>query len=251
VAELTTLAYRPGISLLHTLDARVKMVGLVLISMACLRASLPALTAAALAMCVLAIHCRLNIRALFKEIRFFIVFVAVVWIVRATTTPGDAVWQIGRLAASRQGVFEGALVCGRLMMVVMSGILFIVTTRPFQIKSAVAWFLAPVPLIPHDRVATMMGLIVRFVPVIFGQARQTADAQRARCSENRKNPVYRMSKLAVPVMRRTFITADRLALAMEARCYNESRTPRPAPLGRRDLIALVLIICASLLTAVV
>jgi energy-coupling factor transporter transmembrane protein EcfT len=58
--------------------------------------------------------------------------------------------------------------------------------------------------IPGKRIATMMSLTTRFVPVILNQANETAEAQRARGVENRKNPVYRLIRLGIPLIRRTF-----------------------------------------------
>ena len=87
-----------------------------------------------------------------------------------------------------------------------------------------------------------MSLIMRFIPVIFDQAKITVDAQRARGIENRKNPAYRLKKLALPLMRRTFERADKLANAMEARCYTENRTDPELSSRRRDWIALFLAI---------
>ena len=88
----------------------------------------------------------------------------------------------------------------------------------------------------------MMSLILRFVPVIFDQAKETNDAQRARGVENRKNPIYRMRKLAIPLIRSTFERADKLAVAMEARCYSENRTDPALSSSRRDWIALFAVI---------
>jgi energy-coupling factor transporter transmembrane protein EcfT len=44
----------------------------------------------------------------------------------------------------------------------------------------------------------MMGLILRYVPVILNQASETAAAQKARAVENRKNSVYRLTKFGFP-----------------------------------------------------
>ena len=81
----------------------------------------------------------------------------------------------------------------------------------------------------------MIGLIIRFLPYILDQAKATADAQRARGVENRKNPIYRLIKFVVPLVRRTFENADNLAVAMEARCYSENRTDPELLSGRYDL----------------
>jgi biotin transport system permease protein len=111
-----------------------------------------------------------------------------------------------------------------LFLVVLLGYLFIWSTYPSQVRVAVAWFLRPVPLIPEKKVATMLSLLMRFLPLILQEAKETTDAQRARCIENRKNPVYRFTKLAVPMLRRIFLRAEDLVLAMEARGYSENRT---------------------------
>jgi len=83
--------------------------------------------------------------------------------------------------------------------------------------------------------------------VIFQQAKETLDAQRARGVENRKNPVYRLVKLGIPVLRRTFERADKLASAMEARCYSENRTDSLLSSGVRDWISLVGVVCLCLI----
>jgi energy-coupling factor transporter transmembrane protein EcfT len=88
---------------------------------------------------------------------------------------------------------------------------------------------------------------VRFIPFIFEQAKKTAEAQRARGVENRKNPVYRLKMFGIPLMRRIFERADKLVLAMEARCYSENRTDSLLSSGVRDWIALVCVICLCLI----
>jgi len=94
-----------------------------------------------------------------------------------------------------------------------------------------------------------MGLILRFVPVILDQARETAVAQKARGVENRKNPVYRLIKLGFPLLRRTFERADDLVVAMEARCFTENRTDPELIAQKRDWLVLtaVIFLCIFLL----
>ncbi len=98
-----------------------------------------------------------------------------------------------------------------------------------------------------------MGLILRFVPVIFDQAKETIEAQRARCVQNRKNPVYRLIKLGFPLMRRTFERADDLVAAMEARGFTENRTDPELVVHQRDWIALIVIIslCVFMIIAAI
>jgi energy-coupling factor transporter transmembrane protein EcfT len=83
--------------------------------------------------------------------------------------------------------------------------------------------------------------------VILNQARETAEAQRARGVANRKNPAYRLTKLGLPLIRRTFENADRLVTAMESRCYSENRTGPALVSTRRDWKALFVIVASSFL----
>jgi hypothetical protein len=80
---------------------------------------------------------------------------------------------------------------------------------------------------------------------LLDQAKETAEAQRARCLDNRKNPLDRLVRLGFPLIRRTFEQADRLIVAMEARCYSENRTEPALCATRKDWMALFILIVIS------
>ena len=125
----------------------------------------------------------------------------IVFMIRFVATPGEPWFQLFQITFTRQGMMDGLLVCWRLLLVVLMGFIFVSSTRTSDIKSAVERLLAPIPLIPEKRVATMMGLIVRFIPVIFQKAQGISEAQKARCITHRKNPIYRLQVLSMPLMR--------------------------------------------------
>jgi energy-coupling factor transporter transmembrane protein EcfT len=247
MAELTAFSFRPGSSFLHELDVRFKLVFLALISLASLKAALLALCVLTFVLICVIIDIRLPIKVILKELRYFLILLLFVFIARALTTPGSPLIQFKAVSVTREGVHGGIIVCWRLLIIIMMGLSFVSTTRPSEIKAAVQWFLNPFPFIPAKRIATMMSLIIRFMPVILDQAKETADAQRARGVENRKNPLYRLKKLLIPLMRRTFVSADKLAIAMEARCYSENRTNPGLSCGIRDWIALFAVICLCII----
>jgi biotin transport system permease protein len=236
MAELTSFGFRPGRSVLHRLDVRFKLLLLILISLSTLSVSFLKLGILTLPVVAVLINTRLSLKSSLKELRFFLVLLLMIFFIRTIITPGLPVVDVGIFAITRQGLSSGVLICWRLMLIVILGLLFVCTTKSSEIKTAVEWFLKPFPFVPAKRVATMMSLIMRFVPVILNQAKETADAQRARCVENRKNPVYRLIKLGIPLIRRTFETADQLAVAMEARCYSEHRTSPELSANRMDWI---------------
>ena len=250
MAELTAFSFQPGTSLLHKLDVRFKLLFLILISLISLAGGFAGLGILTGLVTVLSIHSRLPLKSGFREFRFFLIFLVLILITRMLTIPGTALIEIKSVAITRPGLISGVLICWRLAIIALLGFLFVFTTPSSEIKAAVQWFLKPAAFIPGKRIATMMGLIARFIPVILNQAKETTEAQRARCVENRRNPFYRIVQLGVPLIRRTFEQADRLIVAMEARCYSENRTDPVLSATRIDWFALVIIfiICGWILS---
>jgi energy-coupling factor transporter transmembrane protein EcfT len=242
VAELTSFGFRPGKSLPHRLDVRFKLFFLILISLISLSADFLGLGIFTCLLTAVVIHCRLPLRSGFKGLRFFLVLLVLVLVARMLTTPGDALLEIKSYAITQQGILSGVLICWRLIIIVWLGFIFVFTTRSSEIKAAVEWGLKPLGFIPGKRIATMMSLTTRFVPVILNEAKETAAAQRARGVENRRNPLYRLIRLGIPLIRRTFERADKLAVAMEARCYSDNRTDPELTATRKDWITLTMMI---------
>ena len=247
MSELTAVTYRPGSTLLHRMDVRFKILFLVLISLSSLKTTPPALLVLTLVLSALMLDSRFPLRRVLKEIRYFILLLLMVFVARGITTPGSSLIQLKFLSFTREGIYSGIMVCWRLTVVVMIGLLFILTTRSSEIKAAVEWFLIPFPFLRGKRVATMMSLVIRFIPMILFQANETADAQKARGVENRRNPLYRLNKFTMPLIRGIFEKADKLANAMEARCYTEKRTDPRLSSARRDWIALFAVICLCII----
>lgn len=236
---------------LHRLDVRFKMVFLVLLSLVTIRAGFLGLFILFLTQAAALISAQVSIKRLIRELRYFFIFLIFIFVARTLSIPGEKLFQIDFFSVmflvTKQGILSGALVCFRLFLVVLLGYLFIFSTLPSQVRVAITWFLKPVPLVPEKKVATMLSLLMRFLPLILQEAKETTDAQRARCVENRKNPVYRFIKLAVPMLRRIFLRADDLVLAMEARGYSENRTMPCLYSKKSDWLSLAFVIILSLI----
>jgi len=243
MTELTAFRYRYGTSILHRIDVRFKLVFLVMLSFASLHAHGSALLGLTFILLALIVNAGQTVKSLLALLRYVLIFLLLIFIARALSTPGSAVFEYKAVSITREGIYGGAVVCWRLLIVIMIGLSFVATTRTSEIKAAVEWYLRPVPFIPAKRVSIMISLIMRFIPVILDQAKESADAQRARGVENRKNPLYRLRKLLIPLMRRTFERADKLAMAMEARCYTENRTDPALYSTHGDWIAFLAVIC--------
>lgn len=247
MAELNVLGFHAGNSVLHQLDVRFKLLFLVVISLSSLNAFIPSLVLLTLVLMVALNHTGLPLKMAIKDLRYVLLLLLFVFMARSLSVPGSPVFEFKDVTVTREGLYEGAIVCWRLVIVIMTGLSFVLTTRSSEIKAAVEWMLKPFPWIPAKRIAVMMSLVVRFIPIIFEQAKKTEEAQRARGVENRKNPVYRLKMFSIPLMRRIFERADKLVLAMEARCYSENRTDALLSSGVKDWIALIGVVCLCLI----
>jgi energy-coupling factor transporter transmembrane protein EcfT len=218
----------------RVLDVRLKLILMAGVSVAGLRLGLAGLSLLMALLVIFFSVFRPAARVHFSELRWVFFLLALVFIARVFSTEGTPLAEFGPVAVTREGLREGTLVCLRLVLVFIVGAAFIATTRSSEIKAGVQWFLKPLPWVPAERVATMLSLVARFMPVILEQAARTSDAQRARAGENRRNPIRRLTAVGIPLMRRTFEIADNLAVAMEARCYCETRTDPDLTTGPRD-----------------
>lgn len=241
MAELTLIFYRPGTSLLHVLDPRIKLASLIAISIASITSGLTAMVLASCLAASLLFQARLSFSTLIIEVRYFFILLVFVFLARALTTPGDPLIGISPLVVSVQGLHSGLMVCWRLLLIALFGLCITATTRPAHIRQAIQWFFGFIPGVPHKKIGTMLGLLIRFIPVILFQSREIAEAQRARCIDQRKNPVYRMVYQCMGLLRKVFVSADRLALAMEARNFGPQRRSVPWRMRLHDWTALALV----------
>ena len=248
MAELTFFSFYPGSSLVHQLDARFKIFFVIVLSFICLNTSFQGLAALSTLITAFIFSIRLPLTHVIKELRYFLLLIVLVFVARTLSSDGAPDVNFRIFTISVNGLRSGLLICWRLAFIVFCGLAFISTTRSSQIKGAVQWYLKPIPFIPEKKIGTMMSLIMRFVPVILDQAKETLEAQKARGIENRKNPFYRLVKLGIPLIRRTFEQADDLVLALEARCYSDSRTNPPLRSHKRDWLSLlaIMVMCIAL-----
>jgi len=225
---------------LGKMDVRFKMACMALLSISVLNADATGLIFLSILCLMLWIFVRFSIVELIRHLRYLGLLLLIVFLARALTVSFFSGPAGTLISMDPQGAVEGLLICWRLIILTFLGILWITTTSPSGMRMAVEWFCRPFPGLPGKQVATMMSLMVRFLPVIVEQARETSAAQQCRCIQNRKNPVYRTIKFSLPLLCRTLETADRLSDAMEARCYSpESSRPLALKSGRSDWFSLV------------
>lgn len=225
MAELSVFSYSYGEGGLHGCDGRFKLAALLLLTVTLAAGRPVSLLATSIVLILGLLVCKVPLKPLLVEMRFFGLFLLFIWLVRVLGTPGRAFLTLGPVKLSIEGAGQGGLICWRMLAVLMAGLLFIRTTPMAAVRATTAWLLRPVPFLDGQQVATMLGLLVRFIPMILTQARETRQAQQARGIDGRRNPLVRLTAIALPLLRHTFVKADNIAVAMTARGYSGSTTP--------------------------
>ena len=201
------------------MDARIKIFCMVLVSVVVILGNGAVLVALSGGCLILSKLIRIHVRHVLQNMICLGAMLGVIFLTRSLTLSFS--WPL-TISWDAAGAVDGLLTCWRLVLLMFFGLLWLAVTSHADIRAAVAWFCKPLPGIPEKRVATMMSLTLRFLPLLMDQAATTSEAQQARCIQNRKNPVYRFTKFSLPLLRRTMETADHLADAMESRCYSEN-----------------------------
>ena len=225
---------------LEKMDVRFKMASMALLSIAALKTGATGMIFLSILCIGLWISVRFQVIELIRHLRYLGFLLIIVFWARALTVSFFSGTAGTLISLDPEGAVEGGQICWRLIILTFLGIWWMTATRSSDIRKAVEWFCRPFPGFSGKQVATMISLMVRFLPVIVDQAREISAAQQCRCIQNRKNPVYRTVKFSLPLLCRTLETADRLADAMESRCYSpENSRPFAFNSSRSDWVVLI------------
>ncbi len=146
------------------------------------------------------------------------------------------------------GLATGAVFAWRVGLMVGAATLLTSTTTPVDLGDGLETSLAPLTKVgvPVHELVMISVIALRFVPTLLDEARRIMKAQMGRGVEFSGGLVARARNavpILVPLFAGAFRRADDLALAMEARCYRgaEGRTKyRELRLVRADAVALIL-----------
>ena len=158
---------------------------------------------------------------------------------------GDVLAAWGPLTITTGGVQTAALYTLRFALVIVLGAVMMETTTPTALTDAIGSLLSPLRRfgVHTQEIALVLSLALRFLPTLAREAHAVIDAQSARGGDiETGSPAKRLRALTaivVPVFAGTLRHADNLALALDARCYEEGahRTHwRRMRVRRRDLL---------------
>lgn len=263
--NITIGQFYPADSMIHRLDPRVKLLGVIVyIAALFIIDNIFGFIFLTAALAALIIASKVPLRFILRGLRFvwFIVILAVFF--NLFFTDGDKMlWQWWILKLSTAGILKAVFFGLRLVYVIVGAAMLTYTTTPTSLTGALEKVFMPLTKIhfPAHEIAMMMSIALRFIPILAEEVGKITKAQSARGAEFDTGGLVAKAKGMIPVLVPLFVSAFRratdLATAMEARCYKggEGRTKMyPLKYEKRDITAYLFIavyLAASIIIRIV
>ncbi len=227
--DITLGQFFPGDTLIHRLDARVKLVMVIffivelfLVKTLCGFALMGGLLALAVAIS------RVPPKMMLRSLKPLLLLLAFTSILNLFYTKGDPLFTIWKLTASWQGLELALFMMLRISLLIMASSLLTYTTSPIMLTDGMERLMGPLKAlhVPVGELAMMMTIALRFIPLLVEETDKIMSAQKARGADFESGGVLKRAKALIPILVPLFVSsfrrADELAVAMECRCYHTS-----------------------------
>ncbi|ELZ18455.1 cobalt transporter [Haloterrigena salina JCM 13891] len=229
------LTYDPDDTLAHRLDPRSKLaVQFGFAATALAHTSPRALVALTAVAATILLSARVPLLETLSAYRFALLFLSLAPVLAALTFGSPWLDLADGLASARASY--------RVLLVLLVSAAYVRSTTVRDSRAAIQ---RTIPGKPGQLLGIGVALVFRFLPVLQADLRTISDAMAARLGDQR-SAVDRASTLGLLGLSRAFDRADRLALAMQARCFAWNPTLPALSLSRLDYPALAAAVVLAL-----
>lgn len=220
--------YYPGDSVIHKMDARVKLlITIAYIVSIFLVDGFFGFIYTVLFLAIAILLSKTPIRIVIKTIKpilFLVIFTAVLNLF--FYQGGDILWQLGFIKIYTKAIEFSIYMALRLILLVMGSSILTLTTQPVELTDGIESLLTPLKWVrfPVHELALIMSIALRFIPTLMDESDRIIRAQKARGADFESGNLLKKAKalipILIPLLVSSFRRADELADAMDARCYS-------------------------------
>lgn len=248
--DITLGQYFPTDSLIHRLDARVKILSLIayIVLIFC-TFNFYSLTLMALSVFAIILMTKVPLKMYLKSLKVIIIIVIITSVLNLFYGTGEPIFEWWIIKITWNGIHNAIFVCVRIVCLILLSSVLTFTTSPTDLTDALERLMKPLTVfhIKVHEIAMMMTIALRFVPTLLEETDKIMAAQKARGADMESGNLFARVKALVPVLIPLFVSAFRrayeLAVAMECRCYRggEGRTRmKQLHMVTRDYISVAL-----------
>ena len=246
--DITLGQYFPGDTIVHRLDARTKLILVVLYIVALFQSNgWVSYIAVVLATAACMALSQIKPATIFKGLKPMLFIIALTAALNMFYTQGTPI--IPGWIITWEGIARSVKMILRIVLLITGTFLLTYTTSPIALTDGLELLLNPLKKIkvPVHEMTMMMSMALRFIPTLIEETDKIMSAQKARGADFETGSLIQRAKALLPVLVPLFVSAirraDELAVAMESRCYHggEGRTSMKQPkMLRRDWAALII-----------
>ncbi len=231
--DITIGQYFPGNSLVHRLDAAVKIILTIVFIVMIFAAD----TAFSMLLCVVFLVVsyaltKLSPKLMIKSFKPVVPVLVITAILNVFFFDGEVIFRLWFLEITDDGLKNAVFMLVRVISLITGSSILTYTTSPIELTNASEKLMSPLKKFkfPVHELAMMMTIALRFVPTLIEETDKIISAQKARGADFENGPLVERARAVVPVIIPLFVSsfrrAEELALAMECRCYRggEGRT---------------------------
>uniref|UniRef100_UPI0037DD099C energy-coupling factor transporter transmembrane component T family protein n=1 Tax=Methanomethylophilus alvi TaxID=1291540 RepID=UPI0037DD099C len=224
--DITVGQYLPGNSVVHRMDPRSKiLLTLFIIVFLFMTNSFVGYGLFALLIFGTVVVAKIPMNYILRGLKPLILILVLTFGLHLFMDPGDVLFHIGPINATKQGLISGLMMVFRLILLIVTTSIMTLTTSPIDLTDGLERLMRPFQAVgvPAHELAMMMTIALRFIPTLIEETDKIMKAQMARGADFESGNIIRRVKSMIPVLVPLFVSAfrraDELALAMEARCY--------------------------------
>lgn len=247
--KLTIGQYLQGDSIVHKMDARIKLIitTLFIISIFFVDGFIGFAFYAAFVLFVIFIA-EVPLKQILRGLRPIVAVIILTLILNIVTTPGETLFRFWIFNVTKEGLYRAVFVSIRIILLVFGTSLLTLSTSPLSLTDGIESLLKPLIRFhfPAHELAMMISIALSFIPTLFNEADKIRKAQTARGADFESGNIIARAKAMIPLMVPLFLNsfhrAEELGTAMEARCYRggEGRTRlNPPVLKKSDVIIFI------------
>lgn len=251
IRDITIGQYYAGDSLIHQLDPRTKMMGVLVYIIVLFLVRNPWWYLLCLGVILILYYlAQVPVSYLLKGLKGIVLLLCFTFLFRLIATPGTLLYQWGIFSVTEEGIVKAIGMTSRIALMITGASLLSYTSTPRALADGLEKafsFLQRIHVPIHDMAVIVM-IAFRFIPIMLEELNILMDAQAARGAEFEKGSFVRKCKnvftLLAPLFLSTVRRASDLAMAMEARGYTGDKpTSRMYPLtyGKNDKLAYIVI----------
>ena len=226
IRDITIGQYYATDSPIHKLDPRTKLAGtmIYIISLFSTKGILGYILGAIFLLSIIKIS-KVPLSFIVRGLKAIVILLLISVSFNIFLTPGEVIFQIWKLKATKEGIIVAAYMATRLIFLIMGSSVMTLTTTPNDLTDGLEkalGFLKKIKVPVHE-IAMMMSIALRFIPILIEETDKIMKAQMARGADFETGGVIKKAKSMIPILVPLFVSAFRratdLAMAMEARCY--------------------------------